>query len=419
VPSELKRAPSIGSGAYLLFLVALICVSLEADRTLFSVAIEPIKHEFHLSDSQLGAINGLAFVVFFGIAGIPIARLAERKGRKPVIVASVAVWSAFTALTAFGVGFLSLFAIRIMVGIGESGCNPALQSLIAARFAPQQRSGAMSVMVAGIYFGILLGLALGGVLIEALGWRNAFLLMGASGAIVTPLVWATLKDAPLSRPAATQTLLRELFEILRAGGMLHYLAMCCLMGLTTYATIAWAPSFYARYYGMNAAQVGVWVGFIFGGGAFVGSLLGGMIVNRLNRRRKDAALSFMIWTTIAFTPPSIIAFLVESRWQSMAYLFASVVLGGLAAGPIYATLHDLVEPRQRSVAAALVTLAYTIVGWGVGPYLVGVISDSVGASHAGLRVGLVVINLFNIWTLWHMYRLLATYRRRFVTATSS
>ena len=407
------------SGIYLVVLIALINVSLETDRNIFAVALEPIKLEFHLSDSQLGAINGLAFAVFFGIAGIPIARLADRKSRKGVIVASIAVWSAFTAATAFATGFRTLFATRILVGVGESGCIPAQQSLIAARFSPEQRSGAMSVTLSGIYFGILVGLALGGALVNALGWRIAFLMIGASGVVLTPLVWATLKDPSRSAAAATDTMLGDLVDVLRVRGMFHFLAMFCLMGLTTYATIGWAPAFYARYYGMNAAQVGAWVGFIFGGGAFVGSLVGGLVVSRLIRVRRDATLSFIIWTTIVFTPPSIAAFAVDNRWGSMALLLASVVIGGLPAGPIYATLQDLVEPRQRAVAAAVVMAAATAVG-GAGPFLVGVISDWVGAdSRDGLRVGLVAINTLNIWVLFHMYALLRIYRRRFITGISA
>src|SRR5207244_3391954 len=113
-----------------------VTASQAADKYFFSMALEPIKAEFGLSDSELGAINGLAFALFCGIAGIPIAAMAERKGRRTIIAASVAAWSLFTAATSFAVGFVSLFAARVLVGVGEAGCMPAGQSLIAARFPP-------------------------------------------------------------------------------------------------------------------------------------------------------------------------------------------------------------------------------------------------------------------------------------------
>jgi predicted MFS family arabinose efflux permease len=418
-PVERPVAHSKSSNIYLLVLIALVEASLEADRNFFSVALIPIKREFLLSDSQLGAINGLAFAMFFGLASIPIARLTERLGHIRVIAGCIAAWSAFTAVTAFATGFATLFTTRILVGVGEAGCHPALQSLIAARFSPQQRSGALSVWSAGNYLGIVIGLALGGAFVEGLGWRTAFLLMGGLGIVLAPLVWLTLKDAP--RPTATisESLRSELWAILRTNGIVHFLAMVGLMGITTYATIAWAPAFYARYYAMNAAQVGAWVGFIFGGGAVVGSLMGGVIASRLTREHPDAGPSFILWTTIAFTPLSIAAFVADSRTESMIFLFLSVVVGALPAGPIFATLHDLVEPRQRAVAVALVFVASMVVG-GAGPFAVGLISDFLGEeAHEGLRASLVVINCVNIWTLVHMYYLLITYRRRLIQGTLS
>src|SRR5262249_32192905 len=130
----------------------------------------------------------------------------------------------------------------------------ALQSLIAARFSPQERAGAMSVMSGGYYLGLLVGLALGGALIESLGWRSAFLIMGASGIILAPVIWMTLRDPTRLLPATNDTVVNELSAILRAPGIQHFLAVFCLMGLTTSGTVAWAPAFYARYYGMSPAQ---------------------------------------------------------------------------------------------------------------------------------------------------------------------
>ena len=406
----------MSSGSYLLFLVVLVGLTQQADKYLFSAALEAIKGEFGLSDSQLGAINGPAFAIFFVVAGVPIARLAERKGRPPVIAGSVLAWSVFTMLTIWAAGFLTLFAARVFVGIGEAGCSPAVQSLIAARFPPEQRSGAMSVMYAGNYLGVLLGLACGGILVSAWGWRGAFLGVGIVGLLIAPLVWLTLRDAPRSVPVADENLWRDLTAVLRAPGMPHFLGAFCLMGLATYGTIAWSPAFYARYYGMNSAQIGIWVGFAMGGAAVIGSLLGAFIVGRLTRVRRDATPAFIVWTTLISIPPAVAAFLVHDAPTSLALLAIWTVIGCLPAGPIYAVLHDLVEPRHRAVAAAVAMLAATLIG-GTGPFVVGVFSDLVGAgSREALRDSLVAVNVFNIWALLHVFGLLSAYRRRFAVA---
>ena len=297
------------SSWYLLFVIALVTVHQFTVQYLFSVAVEPIKAEFHLSDSQLGAINGPAFLVFFGIAGIPIAHLAERIGRRQVIAGSVAVWSAFTAITALASGFFTLFGTRALVGIGQAGSLPAVQSLIAARFPPEKRSGAMAVMSTSLYLGLFFALALGSVLVRALGWRGAFLVTGATGALLVPLVWLTLRDPPLPTHAVKETVLRNAAAVLRTGGMFHYLAMYGLLSLTAAGTYAWTPAFYERYYGMDTAQAGTFGGLVLGGGSLVASGLGGIILNRLGRAGEDSGSSFMLWCTFRPSRPVSVRFL--------------------------------------------------------------------------------------------------------------
>jgi predicted MFS family arabinose efflux permease len=408
------RDHSRGSSAYFLGLLAIIAASLEADRYLFSIALEPIKHEFGLSDSQLGAINGLAFAIFYAIAAIPIARTAGKIGGKPVIVASIAAWSAFTALTAAATGFAYLFLSRILVGIGEAGSMPALQSLIADRFRPEQRPAALSTLFAGNYLGMLLGMAVGGAIVEAGGWRNAFLAMGIFGVVLAPLVWSTLRAKPPARVDAPNNLTADLVTIVAAPGMGHFITICCLMQVTTTATLAWTPAFYSRYFGMNAAEAGISIGLIFGGGAFAGTLCGGAWLARITRIRKDAAMSFILWTTVACTLPSIFAFAVNSSSASLLLLFLSVILSALPAGALTAILLELVEPRHRSVAVAVVMMLATMVG-GVGPFVTGLISDLPlnGSRSLGLGAGLVVVNCLNVWTLFHIWKLTKTYRRHF------
>lgn len=399
------------SDIYLLSIVLLVGIVQQADKNLFSAALQPIKNEFHLSDSQLGAINGPAYALLFGMAGIPIARLAERNGRCRVVAISIVAWSIFTSATALATGFLGLFVSRLLVGVGESGTGPAIQSLLAARFALRSRAGAMSVMYAGSYLGIFVGLALGGVLVESFGWRTAFVCLGTFGLLIAPLVFFLMEEPPSSSFPVGETLFDDVMTVLRTPGVLHFLAMFCLMGLAMFATTAWAPAFYSRHYGMDVGRAGAVIGGVIGGGAMFGSLLGGALVSRLNRWRASEA-PFVLWTLLLAIPAAIGAFTDIGLGWSLFWLSFSIVLSCLPAGAIYAILHTLVEPRHRGIAAAVATLMANLVG-GLGPFLAGLISDIAGTQDRdGLQIALLGINGLYVWAIGHTLGVLRIYQHK-------
>ena len=404
------------SDVYTLSVVLLVGLSLQADKNLFSAALQPIKHEFHLTDSQLGAINGPAYALLFGIAGIPVARLAERRGRSRVVAVSVIVWSIFTSATALATGFLSLFVSRLLVGVGESGTGPAIQSLLAARFARGDRAGAMSVMYAGSYLGIFVGLALGGALVRSFGWRVAFVCLGVLGILIAPLVSLFLEDPPRSSSPMGETVFDDVVTVLRTPGVFHFLSMFCLMGIATFATTAWAPAFYSRHYGMDVGHAGAVMGAVIGGGAVIGSLLGGALVSSLNRWRFFSEAPFVLWTLLLAIPAAIGAFADIGLVWSLLLLSISIVLSCLPAGAIYAILHALVEPRHRAIAAAVATLMANLVG-GLGPFLVGLISDVAGTQDRdGLQIALLVINGLYVWAIIHTVGMLRIYRHKMIAS---
>jgi len=400
------------SGVYLLAAMALVCILQSADRNLFAVAIQGIKAEFRVTDTQLGAISGPAYAIILSLAGIPLARLAERVGRCRLIAGSVAAWSICTSATAGASGIFSLAASRITVGIGEAGAGPAVQSLLAARFSSRGRSGAMAVMYAGSYLGIFVGLALGGFLVEHVGWRRAFLCMGIPGLVLAPLVLLTVEEPPKAANLLGNTTIGDVVTILRTPGVLHFLAMFCLMGFATFGTTAWAPTFYSRQYGMDVERAGTVVGIVIGGGAVVGSLVGGLLTKCFRESDRDAEATFILWTLGVAIPAALGVFVVVDRALSVILLLFSTVVSCFPAGPIYALLHGLVEVRHRATAAAVTALAANLIG-GLGPVFIGVLSDQIGGDRPkALRIALLAANSFYLWAFWHTYRVLATYRGR-------
>ncbi len=399
-------------GAYLLLLLALIGVSQQADKVLFSMALEPIRLEFALSDSQLGLINGIAFALFFGFAAVPLARLGETMGRVRIIAGSIGAWSLFTTATALAAGFVGLFVTRVFVGIGEAGSGPAIQSLIAARFPPERRAGALSIALAGGYLGLTLGLAAGGVLVERLGWRGAFLGIGIPGLALAPLVWLTLREPPVPAPRDGGSF-KDLLPVLRRAAFLNLFSLVALLSISGYGLLAWAPAFYMREYGMSASAVGAWLGLALGGGTIVGVLIGGALGDRFNRAEPGKGLSFVFWAMLVSTPIGISPFITHNLYLSLGLLLAATVIGTAIVAPIYAALHDLVEPHLRASAFAALSLGVLVVGQGLGPVIVGAISDLARMLNGQetLRTALIAVSLLTSGTIPHAHWLHRAYRR--------
>src|SRR5213078_5045417 len=203
-PVVLPALPSRVYRSYALSLLMLIYVVNFVDRQVVSILAEPIKRDLHLADWQLGLMTGLAFAVLYTVLGLPIARVAERGDRPWIIAASVAVWSAFTAVSGMAQTFAQLVLARIGVGVGEAGCTPPALSLIADTVPREQRASAVSIYMLGAPVGSLLGLALGGLIADAFGWRMAFVLVGLPGLVLAATAALTLREPRRGRPVVAR-----------------------------------------------------------------------------------------------------------------------------------------------------------------------------------------------------------------------
>jgi predicted MFS family arabinose efflux permease len=406
-----SRAPP-ASAVWLLFMLASVGFCQQMDKILFSIMMEPIRRELHLSDAQLGLLNGAAFALFFGVAAIPLARLAERIGRRHVIAGSVIAWSFFTALTALATSFAGLFATRTLVGIGEAGSSPAGHSLVAARFPPERRAGAISLMLTGGYLGMTAGLALGGLLVDRLGWRQAFVWLGLPGLLLGILFWLTIAEpARVTAVApADASLSRFLTQVALRPRFLNLFAVFAGISISGYGMLAWAPAFYMRDFGMSASAVGFLLGAGVGLSNVVGALGGGAITNLMRRRFPKVGLRLSFWTILASVPVGVAGFAVHGELASIALLTLSLVLGAFCTAPLYAELHEMVAPQLRATAVAIMSLAIMLLGQGVGPVVVGLLSDATRglAGQDNLRASLIVTTMISLWPLAHLVYLIRT-----------
>lgn len=354
------------------------------DRQIVTILAEPIARDLSLSDVEIGVMTGLSFALFYSALGLPIARYADRPGtdRVRLIAVAMAVWSAMTALCGFTQNFVQLLLARIGVGVGEAGSTPPSHSLITDSTPPEQRARAFGIYQLGPPIGGLIGMVLGGVLADSIGWRNAFIVIGAPGILLALLVTVLLRD-PRRRPgtgtvsARAQALgTREAITgILASRAMRLLLIVACFASFSTYGILIWTTIFFQRSHGLSPGETGIWFGLVNGIASIAGVWLGGLIGDR-HRQSGDQHLLTIPALTLMLSTPLLLAAFVVADWRlSMAIIFPAILLNWIYVAPFYSAVQGLVPPAARAVASALILFLQNLVGLGLGPVILGYFSD--------------------------------------------
>ena len=393
-----------GIGNRRMMLVALIVVSAfnYVDRTILSILQIPIKAELGLSDGQLGALTGLAFALFYATLSLPIARLADRYSRRWIIVISLVVWSAMTAMCGLASGFVSLLFFRIGVAIGEAGSVPASVSLIADSYSPERRATAMSSWGLALPIGLMIGYVCTGWLAETLGWRLAFAVVGSVGVLLGPVVFAMIKEPPRGRfeagnaqgvvesppplAKALQALwVNKVFRYTVIAGMLH--------GFSQYSMMTWNAPFFTRSHGLTMGEVSLLMALLSGAAGAVGIYGGGWLSDRLVAHDPRGRLWLKAGSVAAVVPFALVQYLAPSTLVSI--IAATFVAALMIAyyGPILATTQSVVAPTMRAFSNAVLLLSFNLFGLGLGPWTTGLLSDALtGASgDQALRYALAIV----------------------------
>jgi MFS family permease len=391
------------------------------DRQLLSMLQESIKADLLLSDTQLGLLTGTAFAFFYVIAGVPIARFADRGGnRRNIISLAVGLWSLMTAISGLASSYAQLLLARMGVGLGEAGGSPPAHSMISDVFPPQQRATAMATYSVGVNIGIMLGFLLGGILNEFFGWRMAFLVVGIPGILLALLIRATVVE-----PVRGWSENREVEpEVINLGVALKLLwqshtfrhialggGLTALMG---YGTMNWSAPFFIREFGLGTAELGIWLAMGSGVCGAVGTYYAGFYCDRLSVKDKR----WNLWLpALAALVAGVCMVIILNQSNPYMALSVNLLMGGLITcyvGPCIATLHGIVDPRMRATVSAIFYLIINIIGLGIGPTLIGAISDYYAATlgDGSLRVALlIVIPIAALWSAAH-FMIAARYLRK-------
>src|SRR5205085_2935699 len=201
-------------GRLVLALLLLAYIFNFLDRQILGILDQPIKADLHLSDTEFGAVGGLAFALLYSLLGIPLAYLADRTSRSAVIAGSLALWSAFTALCGTAGGFAQLFLFRLGVGIGEAGGVAPSIALIADYFPPERRARALAIFYLGVPIGLAGGTLIGAYIAALIDWRAAFMTMGVAGVLLAPILLFIVRDKQPASSASKQAPLSGVFPLL-------------------------------------------------------------------------------------------------------------------------------------------------------------------------------------------------------------
>jgi MFS family permease len=375
-----------------------------ADRYILPAVLPKVQSDLNITSFEAGLLNS-AFLLVYGLTTLPLGVWADHIRRKNVIALCVGLWSFATAITGLTRNFIQLFLTRSILGIGEAGYAPASLSLLGDYFAREQRGRVLSFWAAGTLIGSALGFVIGGVLADTLGWRWAFYIVGLPGLVAAFLAWrlsepqrgAFEQDAAAS--AGTQGAETTLAEHAAIGSdfwpqaraVLRIPTYWVLLGalicsfFTIGGTSVWLPSYLVKDYHLRLSQAGLLAGALLVGSGLLGTILGGFLADRAQRRLPQGRLLVATAGFLIGAPLALLALIAHNLTLFTAILFVAGVALNFCTGPLNAVIQDVVLPEVRATAMGLALLLAHLLGDASAPALIGWI-----AQQSSLHLALLV-----------------------------
>ena len=334
------------------------------DRQALGAVVEPLRHEFHLSDTQLALIPTL-FTIIYAIAGLPLGRIADTGSRKRLLAVGVAAWAGLTALGAAAANFAMLLFTRLGVGVGEAVCAPAATSWIGDLVPAKGRARALAGFMMAVPIGVMLSLAVTGPVAQARGWRIALAVAALPAVLLIPALLALeepRRESLAGNSASPRMLARvpALWWIAGSGA---------LVNSVLYTFSYFMPAFLTRVHGWSVGQAGLWTGIGSGVAGILGAVAAGVFgAGRLRLAAQASLLAAPFAAAAILLPPGSAA--------------GALCLGMLAYGLlqtyyglVYSAMHDIVAPELRGTAMSAYLMVSYLGGASFGPLLTGGLSD--------------------------------------------
>ena len=388
--------PTRGQARSAFAVLSIINILNYADRSVFSAVLPKIKHDLVLNNTELGLLAS-SFLLIYAITTLPLGVWADRASRKNIVAICVTVWSFATMLVGVASNFLQLLGLRAVLGIGEAGYAPASLSLLGDYFSKEHRARVLAFWSIGNLIGTAIGLILGGIIADRLGWRWAFYVVGIPGLITAFLIWraaepqrgafdhADSQDAADNDEAYTSSAMthgnigKDFWKV--ALQLFHIRTYWILLGafIFSFFTIGsasvWIPTFVGRAFHLSVAGASTISGVVLAGGSLVGTLLGGWLADALQRRRPEGRMIVATFSLLAGAPLTLLALSIHTLLPFIAVFTLAIICLSLCLGPLNAVIQDVIAPKIRATAIGLILLLAHVFGDAASPIIVGAIAD--------------------------------------------
>lgn len=356
------------------------------DRHVPAALVEPMRKEFHLSDTQIGLI-GSAFIWIYAIIGVPLGRIADTASRKKLLAWGVVVWTALTASAGLATTYTFLLFSRVGVGVGEAACAPTATSWLGDLFPPDKRSRVLALFMLGVPVGGALGYFFSGPIAQAYGWRAAMVFAAVPALLLVPALLileepqrgaSELHAAPLVRAS--------MWNVLRIPTLWWIIVSGALLNFNAYAFGTFLPAFLSRVHGVSLAKSGIDTGIVYLIGGVTGGTLAGFLGDSIVHRRKDGRLLCAAILALVAIPFACVGILQPAGSLYLAMAFLAVTYAALTTyyGLVYSAIQDIVAPNQRASAMAIYFMAMYMCGASFGPLFTGKLSDVLAHRAAAL-----------------------------------
>jgi MFS family permease len=428
MPADAEYPPA-REAWYCVFALALAVMVNFLDRGILTLLVEPIKRDLQLSDMQMSLVMGFAFTFFYAVLGLPVARLVDRKSRKLIMTAGITIWSVMTVLCGLATNFWHLFIARMGLGVGETTSGPSAYSLLSDYFPPHRLPRAISFMQGGFVLGTGLALILGAWIIDFVaahpdmslplvgqlrGWQMVLMLVGLPGLAVAAIMASVREPRRMGGAQAEPTPVAEIFRFILRHKLV-YVPLFIGMGLRTaqmFGTQMWAPAFYGRTYGWSPSQVGYVTGLSVFIAMPLGLALGGWLAERYWKKGvHDGNVRVVVLSTLISVPFGIAGPLMPSPWLAVGCLLLASLTSIMAAAPENAAVQTVTPNRLRGQMTFLFLFIMNVVGMGLGPVIVGALSQYVFGEEQ-IRQSLAAVGaLMGIQAIYVFWRGLRPYGR--------
>lgn len=414
IPGDVNQTQRLGYAWYIVGVLMLAYLFSYIDRSILSLLVGPIRSDLRLSDTQLSLLHGFAFAFFYAILGFPIGRAADRCHRVGIIVTGISFWSIMTAACGLAKNFPQLFLARMGVGIGEAALNPCAYSIITDSFPRRLLARALSAYVMGTYMGFGAAFVIGGLVVEAITqapviqlpllgqihtWQAAFFYVGLPGLIVAVLIFLTVREPERfgrlsAAPDRAGVPLKEVAKFIKQNRrtLICHLAGFSFIGILVNGLVLWTPTFFNRTYGWEVADAGIRYGMVLLCCGPFGIFLGGWVADLIDRNavRGGSFISAAGFSALGILP-ACFSPLATTPEMALALIACLVLATSAPWGVAVSAIQQISPNEMRGQISALYLFVVNLIGLGLGPTAVALITDQVFGSDAALRYSMAAV----------------------------